>query len=114
MKRILDSPLGRVFRAIRDNEARAAATGHNVRRYKWTSFVVAGAFTGLAGALYGLVYGIVPIDSIYWLRSGDIVFMQLIGGSGNFFGPIIGAAFRSEERRVGKELGSTGMSGWGS
>src|SRR3546814_17030019 len=84
-------PYTTLFRS--DNEARSAATGHNVRRYKWTSFVVAGAFTGLAGALYGLVYGIVPIDSIYWLRSGDIVFMTLIGGSGNFFGPIIGAAF---------------------
>src|SRR3546814_901716 len=58
MKRIVDSPLGRVFRAIRDNEERAAATGHNVRRYKWTSFVISGAFTGLAGAPYGLVYGI--------------------------------------------------------
>lgn len=93
MKRIIDSPLGRVFRAIRDNEERAAATGHNVRRYKWICFVVSGAFTGLAGSLYALVYGIVPIDAIYWLRSGDIVFMTLIGGAGNFFGPIIGAVF---------------------
>jgi branched-chain amino acid transport system permease protein len=35
----------------------------------------------------------VPIDAIGWLRSGDIVFMTLIGGSGYFFGPIIGAVF---------------------
>jgi len=93
MKRIVDSSWGRLFRAVRDNPDRAAATGHDVRRLKLLSFVIAGGFTGLAGALYGLVYGIVPIDSIHWLRSGDIVFMTLIGGSGNFFGPVIGAAF---------------------
>jgi branched-chain amino acid transport system permease protein len=93
MKRVVDSPWGRVFRAIRDNEARAAAVGHDVRRYKLLSFTISAAFTGFAGALYSLLYGIVPIDAIHWLRSGDIVFMTLIGGSGHFFGPIIGAAF---------------------
>lgn len=93
MKRIVDSPWGRLFQAVRDNPERAAATGHNVRRIKLTSFVVSGGFTGLAGALYAMLYGIVPVDAIHWLRSGDIVFMTLIGGSGNFFGPVIGAAF---------------------
>lgn len=93
MKRVVDSPWGRLFKAVRDNPDRAAATGHNVRRIKLTSFVVSGGFTGLAGAVYALLYGIVPVDAIYWLRSGDIVFMTLIGGSGNFFGPVIGAAF---------------------
>ncbi len=93
MKRIVDSPWGRLFQAVRDNPDRAAATGHNVRLIKLTSFVVAGAFTGFAGAVYALLYGIVPVDAIYWLRSGDIVFMTLIGGSGNFFGPVIGAVF---------------------
>jgi branched-chain amino acid transport system permease protein len=93
MKRVVDSPWGRLFRAIRDNEARAAATGHNVRRYKLLSFTISAAFTAFGGAVYSLLYGIVPIDAIHWLRSGDIVFMTLIGGSGNFFGPIIGAAF---------------------
>ena len=93
MKRIVDSPWGRLFQAVRDNPERAAATGHNVRRIKLTSFVVSGGFTGLAGALYAMLYGIVPVDAIHWLRSGDIVFMTLIGGSGSFFGPVIGAAF---------------------
>jgi branched-chain amino acid transport system permease protein len=93
LKRIVDSPWGRLFQAVRDNPERAAATGHNVRRVKLLSFIVAGAFTGFAGGLYALVYGIVPIDAIHWLRSGDIVFMTLIGGSNNFFGPVIGAAF---------------------
>jgi branched-chain amino acid transport system permease protein len=93
MKRVIASPWGRLFQAVRDNPGRAAATGHNVRRIKLLSFVVAGAITGFAGGLYALVYGIVPVDAIHWLRSGDIVFMTLIGGSGSFFGPALGAAF---------------------
>jgi len=93
IKRFVDSPAGRILQAIRDNPARAAATGHDVGRYKLIAFVVAGLFTGLAGAIFAFVFEIVPIDRIHWLFSGDIVFMTLIGGSGSFIGPVIGAAF---------------------
>jgi branched-chain amino acid transport system permease protein len=93
MKRFVDSPTGRLLQAIRDNPARAAATGHYVSRYRLIAFIVAGAFTGLAGAVFAFVFEIVPVDKIHWLFSGDIVFMTLIGGSGAFVGPIIGAAF---------------------
>lgn len=92
MKWIIDSPLGMIFQAIRENEARAGAVGYNVKRYKWIAFVIAGGFSGLAGVLYSMLFGIVPLDTIHWLTSGDVVFMALIGGIGNFYGPIIGAA----------------------
>ncbi len=93
LKRVVDSPLGLVFQAIRENEARAAALGYNTWAFKRLAFVSSGAFSGLAGALYGMLFGIVPIDTIYWVTSGNIVFMTLIGGTGSFFGPIIGAIF---------------------
>ena len=93
MKRIVDSPLGRLFQAVRDNPDRAEATGHNVPLIKLTCFTIAGAFTGLAGGVYAFLFQYVPIDAIHWLTSGDIVFMTLIGGSGSFFGPLLGAAF---------------------
>lgn len=93
MKRIVDSPLGRLFQAVRDNPDRAEATGHNVPLIKLTCFTIAGAFSGLAGGMYAFLFQYVPIDSIHWLTSGDIVFMTLIGGSGSFFGPLLGAAF---------------------
>jgi branched-chain amino acid transport system permease protein len=93
MKRFVDSPSGRLLQAIRDNPARAAATGHDVSRYRLIAFIVAGTFTGLAGAVFAFVFEIVPVDKIHWLFSGDIVFMTLIGGSGAFVGPVIGAAF---------------------
>lgn len=93
MKKIVDSPTGRILQAIRDNPGRAAATGHDVGRYKLIAFVISGTFLGLAGSVFAFVYEIVPIDKIHWLFSGDLVFMTLIGGSGNFIGPVIGAAF---------------------
>lgn len=93
MKRIVDSPTGRILQAIRDNPARAAAAGHDVARYKLVAVVISGSFTGLAGALFAFVFEFVPIDKIHWIFSGDIVFMTLVGGTGSFVGPVMGAAF---------------------
>jgi len=39
-----------------------------------------------------MMFGIVPLESISWIISGDIVFMVLIGGIGNLYGPLLGAA----------------------
>ena len=92
MKRIVESPLGLICQSIRENPERAAAVGYNVKLYKWIAFTIAGAFSGLAGVLYSLMFGIVPLESISWVTSGDIVFMVLIGGIGNLYGPLVGAA----------------------
>ena len=92
MKRIVQSPLGLILQSIRENPARAAAVGYDVKRYKWIAFTIAGAFTGLAGVLYSMMFGIVPLEVISWVTSGDIVFMVLIGGIGHLYGPLIGAA----------------------
>ncbi len=92
MKRIVDSPLGVIFQSIRENPVRAAAIGYDVKRFKWIAFTIAGAFTGCAGVLYSMMFGIVPLESISWIVSGDIVFMVLIGGIGNLYGPLLGAA----------------------
>ena len=91
MFKIVSSPLGLVFRLIRENPSRAAAVGYNVRLFKWFAFIIASAFTALAGTVYAMLYSIVPIDQIHWLKSGDFIFMLLFGGVGNFFGPLIGA-----------------------
>ena len=54
MKRVVDSPLGVIFRAIRENPGRAAAVGYDVKRYKWLAFTIAGGFTGVSGVLYSI------------------------------------------------------------
>lgn len=89
--RILNSPYGTVFRAIRENEQRAEFVGLNVWRYKLMSFVLSGAFAGVAGSLFTIHGNYVPLESLYWTESGEIVIMTVLGGVGSLFGPIFGA-----------------------
>jgi branched-chain amino acid transport system permease protein len=91
MKRVVESPLGRILQAIRENEVRAEAVGYNVARFKLLAFVIGGAFSGVAGVLYAMLFGIVPLEAISFVFSGNVVFATLIGGSGSLYGPIIGS-----------------------
>jgi len=91
MKKIVESPLARILQAIRENEVRAEAVGYNVPRFKLLAFVIGGAFSGLAGVLYAMLFGIMPLEAISFVFSGNVVFATLIGGSGSLYGPIIGS-----------------------
>jgi branched-chain amino acid transport system permease protein len=91
MKRIIESPLGKILVAIRENEVRAEAVGYNVPRFKLLAFVIGGAFSGVAGVLYAMLFGIVPLEAISFVTSGNVVFATLIGGSGSLYGPVIGS-----------------------
>jgi len=91
LKRILDSPFGAVLQAIRENGSRAVACGYDVNRVKLLSFVFSALFAGLAGSLDALRLTVVPIESLYWTTSGQVVIMTLLGGAGTFFGPFAGA-----------------------
>jgi branched-chain amino acid transport system permease protein len=92
LKRILDSPFGTVLQAIRENSDRAVACGYDIRNIKLLSFVFSSLFCGLAGALDALRLAVVPVESLYWTTSGQVVIMTLLGGAGTFFGPFVGAA----------------------
>lgn len=92
LSRILASPFGAVIEAVRENEARARASGYNVTLTRFATFVLSGAFCGLAGALMALHLSIVPIEILHIETSGMVVMMSLLGGMGTFFGPFIGAA----------------------
>ena len=91
MKKIVQSPLGKILQAIRENEVRAEAVGYDVPRFKLLAFVIGGAFSGLAGVLYAMLFGIVPLEAISFVFSGNVVFATLIGGSGSLYGPVIGS-----------------------
>ena len=91
MKRIVESPLGRILQAIRENAVRAEAVGYDVPRFKLLAFVIGGAFSGLAGVLYAMLFGIVPLEAIGFVFSGNVLFATLIGGSGSLYGPVIGS-----------------------
>jgi branched-chain amino acid transport system permease protein len=92
LSRILASPFGAVIEGVRESEARARASGIDVVRVRFVTFVVSGAFCGLAGALLALHLSIVPIETMHYDTSGLAVMMCLLGGMGTFFGPFVGAA----------------------
>jgi branched-chain amino acid transport system permease protein len=92
LRRIVDSPFGRVLTVIRDNPERAQFIGINVRLYELAAFVVAGSFSGLSGALFGIFNrGVFP-DFAYWTKSAEPLIMTILGGMGHFWGPAVGAA----------------------
>jgi branched-chain amino acid transport system permease protein len=91
LSRILASPFGAVIEAIRENEARAKASGYDVTLTRLITFILSGGFCGLAGALAALHLSIVPIEILHYDTSGMVVMIALLGGMGTFFGPMIGA-----------------------
>ncbi|SDG32718.1 amino acid/amide ABC transporter membrane protein 2, HAAT family [Limimonas halophila] len=91
-RRIARSPYGLMLRAIKSNETRLQYTGINVRGYRLMAFVISGIFASLAGILFGIYETYVPIHSLHWATSGEVVMMSVIGGLGTLFGPMIGAA----------------------
>ena len=88
---IVHSPFGKALQAIRDNETRAEFVGVQVWHYRWVAFLISGAFTGLAGALWVPLNGLTTPDILHWTFSGEIVFMTVMGGFKTFAGPIVGA-----------------------
>jgi branched-chain amino acid transport system permease protein len=92
IRRIVQSPFGQVLKAIRDNEPRAVSLGYDINRYKLLAFVLSATLAGLAGSLKTLVLGFTTLSDVLQANSGEVILMTLLGGSGTFFGPVIGAA----------------------
>jgi len=90
--RIVRSPVGAIFSAIRDNPLRATAVGHNIHGYKLTAFVIAAAYAGFAGGLLGVLQAFMPPDAFTFDTSGQLVMQTAIGGRATLFGPLVGAA----------------------
>ncbi len=88
---VVHSPFGKALQAIRDNETRAEFVGVQVWHYRWVAFLISGAFTGLAGALWVPLNGLTTPDILHWTFSGEMVFFTVLGGFQTFAGPIIGA-----------------------
>lgn len=92
VRRITQSPTGRVLAAIRENENRAQALGYNVTAYKIAAMTIAGVVAGLAGVAMATVNTRFAISSLS--SSGptiEVMLMTIIGGVGTLVGPLIGA-----------------------
>jgi len=90
---IVRSPFGAVLAGIRENEAKTVALGYNTRAHKIATVVLAYGFGGLAGALYAAFAGFASPELFFWLVSGRVLIMVVVGGSGTLIGPILGGVF---------------------
>ena len=91
LRRMVQSPLGKVFISIRENEDRARLIGYNVQRYKLIAFLIAGGLSGLAGGLYSLTLKYAAASYLHWSVSGHAVVYTIVGGMGTLIGPVLGA-----------------------
>jgi branched-chain amino acid transport system permease protein len=91
LRRIVESPFGRMLTIIRENPERAEFVGVHVRGYQLAAFVIAGAFAGVAGGLFGVFNRGVYPDLMYWIKSAEVLIMVLLGGMSFFYGPVFGA-----------------------
>lgn len=89
--RIINSPLGQIVKAIRENETRVISLGYKPHHYKLIVFIIAAALTGLAGALKAVVFQLAVLSDATWGTSGEVVLMVLMGGIGTVLGPVVGA-----------------------
>jgi branched-chain amino acid transport system permease protein len=89
--RVVHSPFGRVMVAIRENPARARALGYPVDRYKVQVFVISAFLAGIAGGVYAIGHGFASLQEVYWTTSGKVVVMNILGGMGTLWGPVLGA-----------------------
>jgi len=91
MRKIINSPFGRVLQAIRENRTRAIFVGYNVKSYELFSFVISVFYSALAGSLYVFLLKYAFPESMSWSASGEVVIMTLVGGMHSLFGPVVGA-----------------------
>jgi len=88
---MLRSPWGRAFLALRENPLRALSLGLDTRRYTLMAFALGSSLGGMAGALYAPLVQFIEPNSFSLGMSFNLLLMVIVGGSGYFFGPFIGA-----------------------
>jgi branched-chain amino acid transport system permease protein len=93
LRRVTQSPFGKVLQAIRENEPRTRAIGYHVERYKIVAVMLSGLFAGLAGVLYAVQNKFAAPDFVLFFVSGEVVIFNVMGGMGTLVGPVAGAAF---------------------
>lgn len=89
---LTQTPLGRLANAVRDNPERVEFIGYSPHSIRYRMVALAGFFAGIAGGLSALQYEIVTAEALSDHLSGLVILMAFVGGTGTFYGPLIGAA----------------------
>ena len=87
---IVLSPVGRILIAIRENESRTQLLGYNVFYYKLFALVLSGTFSGVAGAMHGLLFSYIGTTFAEIHHSISPLLWTLLGGAGTVIGPLFG------------------------
>jgi len=118
IRRLVNSPTGAVFKAIRENEERAKAIGYNTLRYKLMAITIASTMAGGAGIIHAILAKAARPEFLGVFYTVDALLMTIIGGVGTFVGPVIGATglhtadvlFRDLEITLGQTVINVGDS----
>jgi branched-chain amino acid transport system permease protein len=89
---VIRSPWGRAFAALRDNPIRAESLGVNIMAYTLLAFAIGASFAGVAGAYFAALVQFIEPAPFHLTASLMMLLMVIVGGSGRFFGPMLGAA----------------------
>ena len=89
--RYLDTPLGKLAPAIKDNEIRVEYMGASARYAIHVKYVIAAALAGLGGALAATTVGHIDPEMAYWTTSGEFIFITILAGTGSVIAPFLGA-----------------------
>jgi branched-chain amino acid transport system permease protein len=92
LRAVVASRFGRVLRGIAENPVRMQAIGFAPYRYQLAAYVIAGMIAGAAGCLLANQAEFVSPAYATWQRSGDLIFIIVLGGLGTLHGAIVGAA----------------------
>ena len=87
---LLRSPWGRAFAALRDNPIRAESLGVNITAYTLLAFAIGAACAGIAGVFYASLVEFIEPGPFHFSTSLMMLLAVIVGGSGKFFGPVIG------------------------
>lgn len=88
--RLVNSRFGMVIRGSMSNDERMRSIGFSTFWYKLAAFVIAGMMAGVSGILSANFEAFVSPDNMFWIVSGDLIFMVVLGGMGTMFGPVGG------------------------
>jgi len=92
IRKVINSPFGRILTTIRENPERTIFIGINVKFFQLIAFIISGFFSATAGALFGIFNHSVFPDVLFWPASAEVLIMTILGGMYSFFGPVVGAA----------------------
>lgn len=91
VRMIVNSRFGMVLQGAKGNPERMATLGFNVYLFRLVAYVISGAMAGYAGALLGNFTTFISPEMMDWTRSGELMFMVILGGAGTTVGPLMGA-----------------------